>query len=81
MTSTQLPLERRESFDDHAAMLATLLFGAFDGMIWDLATGHAAAFDRQLIRERPIEEPGSLICSPSRPTIARSLEPLESGGV
>jgi hypothetical protein len=48
MKRSHLEGERLDARETTSAALAASMFAASVGMIWDLATGHAAAFDRML---------------------------------
>ncbi|MBS0234193.1 MAG: hypothetical protein JSR99_12005 [Proteobacteria bacterium] len=48
MRRSHLAGERLDARDMSSAVLAASMFAASVGMIWDLATGHASAFDRML---------------------------------
>jgi len=48
MKRSRLAGEGLDAHEDSSAILAASMFAASVGMIWDLATGHASAFDRLL---------------------------------
>lgn len=51
--------ERSELRDVSSTLLTATMFAASVGMIWDLATGHASAFDRILSDISDSEPPNS----------------------
>lgn len=48
MKRSHLKGERLDVHDLSSTVLTATMFAASAGMIWDLATGHASAFDRIL---------------------------------
>ncbi|MBA2126039.1 hypothetical protein DLM45_07355 [Hyphomicrobium methylovorum] len=59
MKRSHLEGERADARDLSSTALTATLFAASAGMIWDLATGHASAFDRILSNLSDSETPNS----------------------
>lgn len=57
MKRPHLEGERLDTYDVSNAAFTASMFAASVGMIWDLATGHVAAFDRMLSNISDVPNP------------------------